>query len=105
MAPDNPRVVLQRATGFYLTPKAFGGSLDEAEQELRRAVTLFDREPDDKPWPNWGRLDALARLGQVLAAQDQIDEARRVYESVLTQVPGYTWVRDELLPALDSTER
>jgi tetratricopeptide (TPR) repeat protein len=75
--------------------------LEKAEQALREALELFALEPADKPWPNWGRLDALARLGQVLADQDRGEEARAFYQLALEQAPDFVWVRDELLPALN----
>ena len=69
----------------------------------RRANELFRAEAASKPWPNWGRLDALARLGQVLADLDRPEEARTVYRSALEQAPDFVWVRDELLPALSGS--
>ncbi len=100
LAPENPRVALQRGVGFYFTPRPFGGGLDKAQLELRRALDLYEAEPANEPWPNWGRLDALARLGQVLADLDRPAEARALYAAALRQAPDYVWVRDELLPAL-----
>jgi len=98
--PTNPRVALQRGIGFYFTPKSFGGGLNKAEQELRRALDLFRKEKPDKTWPNWGRVDALAWLGQVLADAGRVSEARKLYREALTLEPDHVWIRDELLPAL-----
>ena len=98
--PDGPRVALQRAISYYYTPKSFGGGLDRAEQEVRRARDLFDLEPADHPWPNWGRLDALAWLGQILQRRGKPEEARVVFEAALSLEPEYAWIREELLPAL-----
>jgi tetratricopeptide (TPR) repeat protein len=100
-APSNPRVALQRGVSAVFTPKAYGGSLAKAEKELRRAWSLFDKEPADKPWPNWGRLDTLAWLGQVLQAKGDIEGARNAYNQSLALQPDFRWVRDSLLPALD----
>lgn len=100
-APDNPRVALQRGVSAFFTPKMFGGGLDKAEKELRRAWLLFEKEPADKQWPNWGRLDTLAWLGQVLQKKGDIQGARNAYNQSLSLQPDYRWVRDILLPALD----
>jgi tetratricopeptide (TPR) repeat protein len=101
LAPQNPRVALQRAISHYFTPRTFGGGLDRAEAEARRAVTLFESEPADRPWPNWGRVDALAWLGLILKKSDRPDEARAAWEAALALEPEHAWVRDKLLPGLD----
>ncbi|MCP3995821.1 MAG: hypothetical protein GY722_12270 [bacterium] len=67
LGSDNPRVALQRGISFFFTPKSFGGGLPRAEQELRRALRLFAKEPSATPWPNWGRVDVRVWLGQTLA--------------------------------------
>jgi Flp pilus assembly protein TadD len=99
--PNNPRIALQRGISAFFTPKRFGGGLDNAEREMRRAVVLFDRESLDKPWPNWGRAEVHAWLGQVYAKRDNVAGARSEYEYALELEPSYRWVRDVLLPALD----
>jgi len=100
-APSNPRVVLQMAVSEVFTPKAYGGSMAKAEKDLRRAWALFEKEPADKAWPNWGRLDTLAWLGQVLQAQGDLQGARQAYNQSLALQPDFKWVTETLLPALD----
>ena len=103
-APENPRVALQAGVGAFYTPKMFGGGLDKAEKELRRAEKLFAAESTNQAWPNWGRLDVLAWLGQVRAAQGDREGARRYYERALQAQPDYAWVRMVLLPALEKAK-
>jgi tetratricopeptide (TPR) repeat protein len=105
LARDNPRVALQAGVGAWYTPKMFGGGMDKAEKELRRAEALFARQPADAPWPNWGRLDILAWMGQLLAAKGDRPGARAYYHRALESEPDYVWVRDVLLPALDKPAR
>ena len=100
LAPDSPRVALQRGVGFFFTPRMFGGGLKRAEQELRRAWGLFEQENDDRAWPSWGRIDTLGWLGQVVAKQGRVDEAQALYQQALSIDPDHAWIRDELLPAL-----
>ena len=100
LAPDNPRVAVQRGIAHFFTPKSFGGGTEKAERELSRALELFVSEPEDQAWPDWGHVDALAWLGQVLARQGKVAEARSAYEQALSIQPEWRWVRDELLPAL-----
>jgi tetratricopeptide (TPR) repeat protein len=99
--PDNPRVALQKGVSALFAPKMFGGGLAKAEKQLRSAAELFEKEPADKPWPNWGRLDTLAWLGQVLKAKGDIEGARNAYNQSLALDPDFAWVRDSLLPAVD----
>lgn len=105
LAKENPRVALMAGVGAFFTPKMFGGGVDKAERELRRAEALFSKEAPNKPWPNWGRIDVLAWLGQVLASTGDREGARAVYARALTLQPDFGWVRYVLLPALDSQPR
>ena len=102
LAPTNPRVALQRGVGFFFTPKAFGGGVEKAETELKRAIDLYE-QAGNEPWPDWGYPDALARLGEVYAKQNKPDVAREMYQRALAQEPEYAWVTGELLPALESS--
>ncbi len=43
----------------------------------------------------------MARLGQVLVELGRTEEARQLYQQALQREPGFAWIRDELLPALD----
>ena len=104
LGPDNPRVALQRGISYFFTPKTFGGGVEKAEAELRRARELFEGETAGQPWPNWGRLDCLAWLGQVLASQGQTEEARVLYQEALKLEPEFGWVRHQLLPDLDNPD-
>ena len=99
--PNNPRVVLQAAITMFHTPPQDGGGPDKAEGELRRALALFDREPTGRPWPNWGRFDAHAWLGQALAARGDKAGARAEYNLALEQWPNSGWVNRVLLLALE----
>ena len=101
LAPANPRVPLQKGISLLFVPRALGGGPESAEKELRRAEALFAQEPAAKTWPNWGRLDVLAWLGQVRARQGDSAGARIFYRQALALDPGYAWA--SLL--LDQLER
>ena len=101
LGPRNPRVALQKGIGLLYAPRALGGGAEAAERELRRAEALFAQEPRSKSWPNWGRVDVLAWLGQALARQGNREAARAVYLRALEVEPESVWVRRVLLPQLD----
>ncbi len=100
----NARVALQRGIGFIFTPRLFGGGVDRAEGELRRAAALFALEPETSPWPNWGRADVHVWLGIILMKREEYPGARRELEAALAIEPEYHWVRDVLLPELGEAE-
>lgn len=93
LQPANPRVVLLRAINSYLTPPEYGGGAEAAEPLFERALALFDNESRGSDWPNWGRLDALAYLGQVKAERGDRKGARAAYEKALDLAPDYRRVR------------
>jgi len=94
LAPNSPRVAIIRAQGLLHTPAEYGGDPKLAEAELRRAIQLFEKEPASAAWPNWGRFDAHAWLGQALAARGDTDGARAEYKAALEVSPGNGWVKN-----------
>ena len=98
LEPENPRLVFLHGAALFHTPAEFGGSTKEAESLFRRALQLFEKEPADKPWPNWGRFDTHAWLGQALARHGDNAGARAEYDAALQIAPNSGWVRTMLLP-------
>lgn len=92
IAPENPRVALMRGINFHFTPNAFGGSDEKAEAELLRARDLFGMVTDDG-WPNWGQIDALAWLGQILLQMERVEEAVAVFDEALELSPQHNWIQ------------
>jgi len=99
-APANPRVWLLRGIGAIFKPGMFGGGLDKAESDLRKAIELFATDRPVPPAPAWGRAEAWIWLGQTLQRADRPGEAQKAYETALELERGNGWVRDVLLPGL-----
>ena len=97
----NPRFLLLKGLDAFHRPAMFGGGLERAERWFRSAIGHFEAQPPDLPWPNWGRLDAHAWLGQTLARRGDPDGAREQYGIALRIEPEYAFVRRVLLPRLD----
>jgi tetratricopeptide (TPR) repeat protein len=95
--PNNPRVLLIQGMGLLHTPEEWGGGAAAAEPVLRRAVQLFNGEPPQRPWPNWGRADAHLWLGQTLEKNGNIAAARAEYEEALRLMPQSKFARAMLL--------
>jgi tetratricopeptide (TPR) repeat protein len=100
LVPNSPRVAIIRAQGLLHTPAEYGGDPRQAEAELRRAIEIFAKEPADAAWPNWGRFDAHAWLGQTLAARGDTEGARAEYKAALEIAPGNGWVKNVLMAQL-----
>jgi len=105
LEPNNPRVVVQDGIGAYHTPGMFGGGVDKAERIIRQAIALFDKEPVDKAWPNWGRFDAHVWLAQILVKKGNFVEARAEYQRALALSPKSGWITYMLLPELEKAAK
>lgn len=103
-APQNPRVALLRGIHFLFTPEPFGGGLERAEAELRRSDQLFQAQRSPGSWPDWGRVDVLAWLGQVLTKKRDYAGARAAYGRALAIEPDHGWVRS-LLTELETAAK
>lgn len=104
-APENPRVLMLRGVSYLFRPRLFGGGADKAERDLRRSVSLFTTDAPSAPAPWWGRAEAHGWLGEALARQGKVGEARAEFARALVLEPGNVWVREVLLPALDREAR
>jgi tetratricopeptide (TPR) repeat protein len=104
MEPKNPRVWLVSGMSATFTPKMFGGGTDKAEQDLRKAIALFETDRPVAPAPSWGRVDAWIWLGQTLQKEEKTDDARAAYQKALELQPDNQWVQRVLLPSLGSAK-
>lgn len=92
---QSPVVVQLYAGSKYFTPKLFGGDLEEAIKSYQIAIQLFE---DQRRTKEWLYLDAMAYLGLSYVRNDENEKAIEIYEKALDREPGFTWVRDQLLP-------
>jgi tetratricopeptide (TPR) repeat protein len=104
LAPENPRVALQEGVSRLFRPKMAGGSVEQAEKDLRRALDRFEKEDPGHPWPNWGHAEIYGWLGYALVKKGELAEARALYEKALELEPDYRWVRETLLHELASED-
>lgn len=88
----------QHSSNLFYTPPAFGGGLQQAIQGFQAAAPGFEAKGTENNWPY---LQCLAMLGQAQQADGQREAARATYQKALATAPGFRWVRDELLPALE----
>ena len=66
---------------------------------------LFDKEPVEKAWPNWGRFDVHAWLGQTLVKKGDFNGARAEYQKALEIAPKSGWITYVLMPELEKAAK
>jgi uncharacterized membrane protein len=101
MAPQNPRILMLRGINVFHAPARYGG-MAGAKRYLEAAVAAFENDEPAGGLPSWGQAEALAWLGRVHARLGDRERARAAYAAALVLEPEYAWVRDVLLPGLDS---
>ena len=100
LAPDDPRPLYLKGVNQLMAPGPFGNK-EEARRNLEAAVARFaEGAPEGAFW--WGEPEAHAFLGLSYARENEHDQARAAYERALELEPGFAWVRESLLPDLES---
>ena len=100
ISPDNPRVLLQRGISKFNTPEFFGGSKEKAMDYFKNSISIFEKTDESDSKINWGYLDALAWLGKTHAQLGEYEAAISVYKKTLQIQPNFSWVKNDLLPAV-----
>ena len=68
----NPRFYLVDGIGALNTPPMFGGGVDKAIEKFRKAIELFEAEPEDKGiYPKWGKDEVYIWLGMVYEKKEE----------------------------------
>lgn len=102
LAPRNPRVAFLEALSVYNTPPLFGGGKEKGLSALKEAARLFEEwQQTDSLQPEWGREIAYAWIGRAHMERREYILAREAFDKALAINPGYLWVRNVLLPALE----
>jgi tetratricopeptide (TPR) repeat protein len=83
--PKSSDVHLSHGVGMYYLPQAFGGGIDEAIRDFRKAIAL-----------NPNSADAWLWLGIALRKSNQPVQARKAMEKSLALNPNRLWARQQL---------
>jgi tetratricopeptide (TPR) repeat protein len=81
-------------------PKMFGGSKDKALHYYLKALNIMENKDPDIRKNNWIYLNLLVLAGQTEKELGNKQSAIEYYEKTLEIEPGFTWVKDKLLPSL-----
>lgn len=98
IAPNNIQANADKANALFHTPRLFGGSKTESLKLFAKAVRLLEQTKQTDQ--NWFYLNLLTLQARNQEALGQNAAARTTYEKILRIEPNYTWVKNELLPAL-----
>ena len=98
MDPSDPVAALSITSNLFYTPKQWGGDPDKALGYITKAAAALPTGWESDPLA----LDVLVTQGMILAALERKEEAKAVYERILTAQPEHSYVRHKLLPALES---
>jgi len=93
LGPNNPRVWLLRGQGAIFTPSEYGGGLDVAADQLKRAIELFAKDAPKPGEPSWGKAEAYLWLGQVYEKKGDKAKAADLYKTALDISPTYGYAK------------
>jgi len=97
---NSAAVWIEKANSEANMPAFAGGSKTKAVESFKEALRLFESDPDLSAF-NWRYLNTIVLLGQTYEKLDDYREAREAYRKALKREPSFSWVRDELLPAIE----
>jgi len=98
IAPNNPRVLLQKGISKFNSPEFVGGSKKEALKYFAQSVEAFENMNEKEAEIDWGYLDALAWLGIANSSLEDYQSAITAYKKALKVEPDFARVKYELLP-------
>lgn len=98
LSPESPLVWKLYGNSKLFTPETFGGDVNEAIKAYEQAIALYEKQQLDKG--NWMYLDLLAFTGKAYEKAGQLRQAEEVYQKALVVEPGFSWVKNVLLPKL-----
>lgn len=97
---NSASVWIEKGNSEAHMPAIAGGSKEKAAASYREAIRLFEADRQLSEC-NWRYLNVMVLLGQLLEKMDDYSGAREAYMRALKREPGFKWVRDELLPAVE----
>jgi len=89
--PENPRAWYLQALVEFHTPGLLGGSIEQSQTMLLRALSLFETDQAvDSLAPDWGEADAWLLSGRIHLERQDVLTAREALERCLLLAPGFS---------------
>jgi tetratricopeptide (TPR) repeat protein len=98
IAPDNPRVLLQKGISKFNSPEFAGGSKEQALKYFTLSVEAFENQTAEENDIEWGYIDGLAWLGIAHSSLGDFESAIMAYKKALDIEPDFARIKYELLP-------
>ncbi len=89
MEPNNPMVLLCKATIEYHTPTMFGGSKVKAQSTLQKALSFYQSHKHSPRY--WGHDDATILMGLTFLEQGDVMQARKYWQQAVSLAPDNRW--------------
>ncbi len=99
IGPDRPQGWIENGNALYYMPKIFGGSKEKALESYNKAIQLMEKDAEMIKH-SWLYINVLMILGQSYEKTENYQMAKITYEKVLRIEPDFTYMREELYPAL-----
>ncbi|MDA3879682.1 MAG: hypothetical protein PF436_04775 [Prolixibacteraceae bacterium] len=90
--------LVEKANSLYFRPSFVGGDRDKSVGVYEQAFEILEKEKTC----NWVYLNIGSWLGQVYTKYEQPQKAKQIYLKLLEDAPDFKYVKDELLPQLES---
>lgn len=87
---------IQYGNVMYYLPAGLGGSKAEALVSYKQALLIMERQGQTR---HWMYLNLLLTLAEIYKSKGQYQVVQAYYDKILRHEPGFTWVRDSLVPA------
>ena len=105
--PDNPRVLWVLGGGLWYRPVQAAGGQQKAMETYQRGLEIAQRHPakaGDPLQPSWGEPELLMNLAwsNLNRTEPDLTAAGRYAQAALALVPDWHYVRDILIPQIDS---
>lgn len=91
---------IEKGNSAYYRPALFGGSKEEALNYYLKASKLFTANYADLNG-EWIYLNLQVLIAQCYTELENYNKALKTYDDLLRFEPGFSWVADELKPALE----
>lgn len=89
----NPRTLYLEGISFLYKPKEFGGSVQKAIRNFKKAIKIFEEGKGKRGIINWGYLECMMFLGIAYEKIDSLEKAENIYREVLEIDPDYGWAK------------
>lgn len=96
LSPQKGLPQVEQANSFYFRPTWMGGDKEKAVMTYEKAFEYYTTHEKN----HWMYFYVGAWLGNVYRMNGEIDKARRLFELLLREAPGFKWVKEDLLPRL-----